>query len=71
MFIAQFQSSNFLFEGVGGSEHEARSVLRRVLRQHCKNTGARLDEFFVSDEIYVRELNEGYGFIDGGRVCEF
>jgi hypothetical protein len=68
MFLAQYESSNFLFEGAGNTEQQARVMLNKVLRHHCRNTGARLTEFFAPDEVFVREIQPGFAFLDGGEV---
>lgn len=56
LWIAQFESSRFLFEGVGKDEFEARAALGRAIHLHCQQTGAKSKEFFVPEEVYVREL---------------
>lgn len=70
MFIAEYESSNFFFEGTGNTEQQARAMLRDALRHHCKATGAILGEFFYLEDVYVRELKPGQGLIDRERVCE-
>lgn len=63
-FIAQYESSNFLFEGIGWTEQQARVILNVTLVAHCERTGAKLKEFFYPDEVFVREIQPGFCFID-------
>jgi hypothetical protein len=69
LFVAQFESSNFEFEGFGTSDKAARKSLLRVLRTHCKQRGAKLKEFYYPDEVFVREVRTGDGFIDKEKIC--
>jgi hypothetical protein len=66
--LAKFESRNFVFEGCGATEAEARDALSGALRAHCRRTGARLAEFFYPDDVQVRELTVGAGFIDGDEI---
>lgn len=69
MFIAQYESANFLFEGAGETAFKAKVALKHALAAHCQRTGARLREFFYADEVFVREVREGWYFIDKERVA--
>jgi hypothetical protein len=68
LYLAEFESSNFVFEGCGSTEAEACAVLDLVLHRHCINTGARLADFFVAGEVQIRKLRPGDGFVDGDKV---
>jgi hypothetical protein len=70
MWLAQFESSNFLFEGAGESPAMAKHTLLEVLRLHCKRTKAKLKDFYYPEEVHLRELQPGFGFIDGQECLE-
>ena len=70
LFLAQFESRNFLFEGVGVTANSAKAALLRVLVIHCERTGASLADFYSNDDVHVRELAAGQLFIDRERVTE-
>lgn len=68
MFIAEYESRNFTFEGAGDTEYEARFMLMKALRFHCKQRGAVLKEFYFPDDVEVRKIEPGVGFIDKQEV---
>lgn len=68
LFSARYESANFKFEGVGESYEDAVRALERAIRHHCRNTGAAKDAFYVREDVYVRELVAGDGWVDDFQV---
>jgi len=67
MFLAQFESSNFLFEAAGNTEQQARVLLNKLIRLHCHSTNAHIEDFFEPEEVQVRELRPGCAWVDGQK----
>lgn len=59
LYLAHYESSNFLFEGVDKTEESAKAALLRAIKHHCRQTGARINDFFYPDEIFIRKLTAG------------
>lgn len=70
LYCATYESRNFDFEGVGETVNSAKATLLRVLVVHCRRTGAHLAEFYHDDDVNVREIAAGYGFIDREQVLQ-
>ena len=68
LFSARYESANFSFEGVGETSRDAVQALERAIHHHCRNTGARREDFYNRDEVYVRELVEGDGWVDDFQI---
>lgn len=73
LFIARFETRNFVFEGVGLSAPQATDVLKQGLRAHARQYGLRPDWFEEpgwddSDLFNVREFTVGTAYRDREEI---
>ena len=64
LYIAQYESVSFWFEGVGFSEQQARVILTQTIQAHCRDTGAHAVDFYNIEDVQIRKIEPGSGYLD-------
>jgi GAF domain-containing protein len=63
IFLAEYETRHFSFEGTGLTEADAVEALTEVMRKHADQVG--VDEWWEDDELRTRQLRIGGGYRDG------